>query len=261
MMRHVTRRIWLGAVAIVLTLALFVVANSAVSEERPRPQLAPVPDAVPPRPENTTACTYQDAQPFLIRANHLASARASREENLERQAMLKKAIEYRTKMYGYFKGFGRPEWNARTPAQNAETTTLFGQKVRVNKRIIPVLACVEQQVRDVCKATPYQPRRISSLRDKNTYHTNEVSNHVYGIAIDLDPNDNTCCGCVGHWAEHPKCGRPAKTIYDRMIMPECWVHAFERFGFHWLGRDKLQDSMHFEFLGDPDKIARAAPGL
>jgi hypothetical protein len=41
-----------------------------------------------------------------------------------------------------------------------------------------------------------------------------------------------------------------------MAMPECWVHAFERFGFYWLGHDVLKDTMHFEFLGDPDKIVR-----
>ena len=44
-----------------------------------------------------------------------------------------------------------------------------------------------------------------------------------------------------------------------MAMPECWVHAFERFGFYWLGHDVLQDTMHFEFLGDPDRIVKGAP--
>ena len=44
-----------------------------------------------------------------------------------------------------------------------------------------------------------------------------------------------------------------------MEMPECWVHAFERFGFYWLGHDVLRDTMHFEFLGDPDRIVSGAP--
>ena len=39
-------------------------------------------------------------------------------------------------------------------------------------------------------------------------------------------------------------------------MPACWVKAFERFGFYWLGRDELEDTMHFEFLGDPAKIKK-----
>jgi hypothetical protein len=41
-----------------------------------------------------------------------------------------------------------------------------------------------------------------------------------------------------------------------MAMPECWVHAFERYGFYWLGHDVLRDTMHFEFLGDPDRIVK-----
>lgn len=43
-------------------------------------------------------------------------------------------------------------------------------------------------------------------------------------------------------------------------MPRCWVSAFERFGFYWLGRDALEDTMHFEFLGDPDRILRSVSG-
>ena len=44
-----------------------------------------------------------------------------------------------------------------------------------------------------------------------------------------------------------------------MAMPKSWVAIFERFGFYWLGHDVLQDTMHFEFLGDPGKIAEPAP--
>jgi hypothetical protein len=50
----------------------------------------------------------------------------------------------------------------------------------------------------------------------------------------------------------------AKTEYDRMAMPECWVHAFEKYGFYWLGHDVLRDTMHYEFLGDPDRIVKGA---
>jgi hypothetical protein len=44
------------------------------------------------------------------------------------------------------------------------------------------------------------------------------------------------------------------TIWERMSMPKCWVDAFEKYGFYWLGHDKLMDTMHFEFLADPDQI-------
>ena len=36
-------------------------------------------------------------------------------------------------------------------------------------------------------------------------------------------------------------------------LPKCWIDAFEHYGFYWLGRDPdLRDTMHFEFLGDPE---------
>jgi hypothetical protein len=34
------------------------------------------------------------------------------------------------------------------------------------------------------------------------------------------------------------------------------VNAFTKFGFYWLGEDPMQDTMHFEFLGDPDTIVK-----
>ena len=46
---------------------------------------------------------------------------------------------------------------------------------------------------------------------------------------------------------------------ERAALPACWIKSFERFGFHWLGRDALEDTMHFEFLGDPERITRATP--
>ena len=39
-----------------------------------------------------------------------------------------------------------------------------------------------------------------------------------------------------------------------MAMPKSWVEVFEKYGFYWLGHDVLQDTMHFEFLGEPEKI-------
>lgn len=199
-------------------------------------------------------CREQHAQDFLIRGNWQTKARMSPEERASRRALAERAVRYRTEHYGYFEGFGRPEWNERTPMQNAERTTFFGKPVKLNRRILPALSCVEAAIRAECTATPYQPQRLSGIRDRNTYHNGEVSNHVYGIAIDVDPTRNTCCHCVAPWNEHPLCRAHTETIWERMVMPECWVRVFERYGFYWLGHDQLEDTMHFEFLGEPDRI-------
>jgi hypothetical protein len=61
----------------------------------------------------------------------------------------------------------------------------------------------------------------------------------------------------GGASDRPVCARPSATLADRMAMPACWVTALERFGFYGFGHDELEDTMHFEFLGDPDRILRA----
>ena len=176
---------------------------------------------------------------------------------------------HRTREFGYFPGFGSPSDNAHSPKYYSQTTTFMGKKVRLNRLVIPPLKCAERAIRLKCRKCvpdpslpgecakyPYKPRHLSGLRYKNTFRGGEVSNHVYGIAIDLDPKHNTCCGCVGKWKRHPKC-RKRLLKHQRMIMPMCWVEVFEEYGFYWLGHDKLQDTMHFEFLGKPSRVKAA----
>ena len=198
-------------------------------------------------PSNTSAprCRHQTAQPFLIRSNYL-----------HHHGEHARAIRYRTEQYGHFEGFGESSWNAHPPRFYAERTTFMGLPVTLNRRVIPALQCAEAEIRRTCSAHPYRPRSLAGIRFHNTYHSGEITNHAYGIAIDVDPDRNTCCHCVGRWAEAPLCRRETHAIWERMAMPECWVTAFERFGFYWLGHDTLQDTMHFEFLGDPDRIVR-----
>ena len=194
----------------------------------------------------TGACNEQPPLDFLVRANFLKGG----------QTAVERAIQWRTDTYGYFKGFGRARADAEPPSTYVETTTFMNLPVRMHHKVIPALKCAEEAIRRGCGGHPYKPGAVGGIRFRNTYRGGEVSNHVYGIAIDIDPSANSCCGCVKPWNEAPACKRPAKTEYDRMAMPECWVHEFERYGFYWLGHDVLRDTMHFEFLGDPDHIVK-----
>ncbi len=240
------------------SVALFLFVPRADSEGgRRRAPRAPVPEKSSHRPENETRCNYQDPQAFMIRENYLTHTKMPIAEFRRRCRLYNKSVRYRTKNYGYFKGFGRRAWNRRAPSEYAKVTTFFGKSVRMNERIIPVLECVEQQIRTECGHVPYQPGRLGGIREKNTYQNHEVSNHVYGIAIDIDPSKNRCCLCGGRYSQTPICQRRVSSIYERMSIPQCWVDTFERFGFYWLGRDRQQDAMHFEFLGDPAEILRS----
>jgi hypothetical protein len=209
-------------------------------------------------PAAPSACNEQEPQDFLVRKNWVVKVRMPPEEQRARRELAHKAVRYRTEQYGHFPGFGRPEWNAHPPMHYAKRVDFFGRRTRLHEKILPAVACAEAEIRRTCGAFPYQPRRLSGIRDRNTYHNGEVSNHVYGIALDVDPSENTCCGCVAPWRDHPLCRREVSSIFERMVMPECWVIAFRKFGFYWLGDDELEDTMHFEFLGDPARIVRGS---
>jgi hypothetical protein len=200
------------------------------------------------------ACNEQKPLPFLIRGNYAFTDKMPIEERRARADLQARALRFRTEHYGRYLSFGLVEWNPRTVPTYAQATTFMGLPIEVNGQIVPALRCVEQAITASCGQSPYAPGRLLGYRSNNTFHNGEVSNHVYGIAIDIDPERNPCCRCVEPFPDHPACKRQGASIYERMALPKCWIDTFERYGFYWLGHDKLEDTMHFEFLGDPDKI-------
>jgi hypothetical protein len=207
-----------------------------------------------PNAPTETLCREQPPQDFLVQS-HINRAPKNRAELAEQRRLRSDSIAYRTRHYGHVKGFGSAEGNSLSPRAMSAPTTFFTIPIVLNRRIIPALKCVEERLKSDCASTPYSPRILSGLRHKNTYFDGEVSNHVYGIAIDIDPAKNPCCKCVAPWNTSERC-QGERTAWERMSMPRCWVEVFERFGFYWLGHDVLEDTMHFEFLGDPDRILR-----
>lgn len=266
------------ALALVPVLSLLTLAVAPAAAEGPggdaktkapepkearREVIAPKPEASPERLTITlddgksAVCREQAAQPFLIRSNWFPRTKDA-DKIKEGRKLLEQAIRYRTEQYGYFEGFGDKRWNPHPPKHYAKGTTFMGLRVQVHEKIIPALKCVEAALTSSPAGGEYNPSVMGGIRFRNTYRGVEVSNHVYGIAVDIEPTRNTCCGCVKPWNEHPLCKQKDKTVWERMAMPRSWVEAFERFGFYWLGHDVLQDTMHFEFLGDPDKITEPA---
>jgi hypothetical protein len=208
----------------------------------------------------TFGCREQAAQAFLIRGNWFPRTNDA-EKQKEARKLFEESLKYRTEKYGYFEGFGSPKSNPHPPKFYAKSMTFMGMSVQVNEKIIPALKCVEAALKASPAGNEYKPHAMGGIRFKNTYRGMEISNHVYGIAIDIEPDRNSCCGCVAPWPDHPLCKAKNKTVWERMAMPKSWVDTFERFGFYWLGHDVLQDTMHFEFLGDPDKVTEpAGPG-
>ena len=234
--------------------AASVIAVAMPSATVASPPEAPASAPTTPPIEPSSLCNEQAPQAFLIAA-HFDSFTATGGTAREWQQLLKRAVRYRTEQYGYVKGFGDKAWNVSTPTDQARVVKFFGVEVSLHGRIAPALSCVETAIRASCADYPYQPYVLSGHRKRNTYVNGEVSNHVYGIALDVDPSRNPCCGCIGEWQASERC-QNEKTKFQRMDMPRCWVTQFERFGFYWLGHSKIEDTMHFEFLADPNQIVR-----
>lgn len=237
-------------------------APTALSAAQPEPSAAlsstPIGAAiVPPAPVTAAGrvCRQQAPQDFLLRQGQIAKIGASKEERAAIQAARTRANDYRTRYYGYVSGFGSRADNSLPPRHFAQKMKFMGLPLVMHRKVVPALECVEAALRRDCAAEAYEPRRMSGIRIENTFKDYEVSNHLYGIALDIDSHLNPCCKCVGRWKEAEACRKKVSSPFERMAMPKCWVEVFERYGFHWLGHDpELEDTMHFEFLGDPEKI-------
>jgi hypothetical protein len=218
---------------------------------------APAAPSSPSSPSSPSACNEQAPQAFLMRSNYVVKPGAPPEETERRQRIHNEALEYRIRRYGFIRGVGSPAWNPYPPVTYTEETKFFGIKIRLNKRIIPALQCVEEEIKRSCGKDVYAPQVLDGIRFKNTLYNGEVTNHAFGIAIDINPGENSCCGCLPPLSDWPTCKRPAASPFERTKIPRCWVDSFTKYGFYWLGYDPLEDTMHFEFLGDPDRILKS----
>jgi len=162
-----------------------------------------------------------------------------------------KSINYRVRHYGHLPESPQIALNPKSVKEALVTLNFLGHEVQVHQKVLKPLSCVEQEL-SLCLQN-FSAERISSWRDKNSYRGGEISNHRFGLAIDIDPHKNPCCGCVEPWSQDPLCRNLNLTAFDRVSFPLCTIAAFEKHGFYWLGRDEeLQDTMHFEFLAAPD---------
>ncbi|MFO0759382.1 MAG: M15 family metallopeptidase [Byssovorax sp.] len=194
-------------------------------------------------------CRVQQPQRFLERRSFLTGGIVDAAKHAV-------AVRYMAEHYGNVGDDVTPKYSKKSAPAQAKTVRFFGLPLVVHEKIAPAVACVEKRIAKTCTGrSSYTPHVVGGLRTSNTYRGVEISNHLFGAAIDIDPDRNPCCGCVDPWPSNPLCKREG-TVWKRTALPQCWVKSFERYGFDWLGHDKLEDTMHFEFLGDPDRITR-----
>jgi hypothetical protein len=191
-------------------------------------------------------CRVQSPQKFLERRAFMLPGGSL---DVKKQA---KAVRYLAEHYGHVSEETKV-FNAKGALGQAKNMRFMGLPISVHAKIAPALTCVEKHLRKT--GGRYKPRALGGFRAANTYRGLEVSNHLFGVALDIDPDRNPCCHCVDPWPSNPICKLPGP-VYKRTALPKTWIKAFERYGFDWLGHDALEDTMHFEFLGDPERIKK-----
>lgn len=233
-------------------------------------------------------CPKQKAQDFLIR--HQMFLRNSQGVKLpvttpeRRQYFLNKltpSIMWRFRTYGYpplpDAAAYVEKWKEQgviiTPVEESLVkSTFLGYSITVHKKALWAFQCAQREIEKNCQAPTimcdsydeegicrashsesYKIKRLSTWRGYDSYKDEEFSNHNFGLAIDIDPDRNPCCGtsCAPKWHKHPRC-RWNVPHPKRSDIPLCWVNAFKNYGFIWLAEDRdIGDTMHFEFLGTP----------
>ena len=255
-------------------------------------KVAGLPKPPVPPPSSGGASTALSGEPLAIQGEDGRSYVCQPQEPqefLKRSAtegkpdLLKESLRYRLQHYGRMTISGLTSWNSMAPdaptvQENSTSASFMGSApFPFNKKAVPALRCAEREIQRSCTspedqkvlARPEKPV-VGGERYYNSYHDGmEISNHVFGIALDIDPGmgrgGNVCCGCNAgkfdpgfcastHYVRQaPNRDDPNDPVWTRTRMTRCWVDAFEKYGYFWLGWDSMQDTMHFEFLGDADK--------
>jgi hypothetical protein len=198
------------------------------------------------------SCIEAQPQSFLTR-QHIINAQ-------DPKLAQERSINYRFGQYGHLSPALGMSINPFPVSSYVEEGTFFNINIKMNKLALKQLKCVENAIQKNCDIN-YIPENLSTLRERNTYRGGEISNHMFGLAIDIDPAINPCCGCVPPWSDHPSCRDAGQSPYDRVQFPRCWIEQFSRFGFYWLGLDPMQDTMHFEFLAAPPTFSQCPAGM
>ncbi|MEX2209779.1 MAG: M15 family metallopeptidase [Patescibacteria group bacterium] len=111
-----------------------------------------------------------------------------------------------------------------------QPVSFFGHDIQAHRKVVPCLEAVEREIKQkgldnykVRSIGGYHPRPGDPL-----YYF-----HMYGAAVDINPDTNPYCKCDTH------------------DIPDSWVRIFEKYGFFWGGNFRTtKDWMHFEWHGE-----------
>lgn len=130
-------------------------------------------------------------------------------------------------------GAGWPSCSGvKTAGTAVVTAAKSGTRFSVHKRIARLVSLLVDETER--RGYLLKPGQCGGYNCRNISGTNSPSNHSWGLAVDINWNDNPM-------------RRPLTTN-----IPEWMVHLWNRYGFAWGGHyTTTPDPMHFEFMGTP----------
>lgn len=188
------------------------------------------------------------AQPVAHVCNRSMDGRMPAVVILARGRVTSMASKYALKEYGpnphagtnnnaaRTKGWG-PGWPNCQSSKMARAKAPGGAAAQVRKEIVALV----ETLFEITELEGYKLKAASTggYNCRAIAGTRTASNHSWGLAVDLNWNDN-----------------PYSLIFKSDIPPAV-VHAWEQAGFYWGGRYRVRkDAMHFEYLGSPSNVAR-----
>lgn len=135
-------------------------------------------------------------------------------------------------------GAGWPSCSGvKTAGTAVVTAAKSGTRFSVHKRIARLVNLLVDETER--RGYLLKPGQCGGYNCRNISGTNSPSNHSWGLAVDINWNDNPM-------------RRPLTTN-----IPEWMVHLWGRYGFAWGGHyTTTPDPMHFEFMGTPSDADR-----
>jgi hypothetical protein len=153
-------------------------------------------------------------------------------------------------------GFMNAIWrlsDRETSWQRQKTTFFLGMKTMIHRDLLEDLAAVEEAILVAAQNDAAVRGFIAGLRSVEGYNfrrvdgTASLSNHSYGVAVDLLPASYGGRQVYWRWARDGRVDWLGLSSRDRYSIPPPIVEAFERYGFVWGGKWRFFDTIHFEY--------------
>ncbi len=131
--------------------------------------------------------------------------------------------------------------------------TLFGKNLNVNKEVAKKLPLINSQVNELAKTDAQVKDFLDTLSEASGYSwravagTNRLSNHSYGLAIDVLPRGWGNKMMYWAWVRDYNDDWMLVPQEDLWTPPEKVVQVMLNNGFIWGGTWAIYDTMHFEY--------------